>query len=160
MRVPGVYQALIDDERADRDRYGDRITTGDGHELAVMWADPDDHSAGFFRCWDDHLLCLLEAGKPVIMRKSAVALALWQRDRPPRPVKLPFERSVRFVQINPDDTIVPARDLDPHVDGRAVRVERRPVPGAHQTPDDRIVPAESPVVDPIRPPRGSTTEEP
>jgi hypothetical protein len=116
LHVPGVYQALIDDERADRDRYGDRITTDDDHELAVMWVGPDDHSAGFFRCWDDHLLCLLEAGKPVIMRKSAVALALWQRDR--RSVNFPFERSVRWVQVSPYDRIVPARDLDPHVDGR------------------------------------------
>jgi hypothetical protein len=118
LHVPGVYQALIDDERADRDRYGDRITTDDDHELAVMWVDPDDHSAGFFRCWDDSLLCLLEAGKPVIVRRVTVSSALWFRDRPPAPVKLPFDRSVRFVQVNPDDRIVPAGDLDPYLDGR------------------------------------------
>jgi hypothetical protein len=76
----------------------------------VNWIDPNDHTAGCF-CAPRQLLDLLEAGKPVILRPAAVSLALWLRDRPRRRVRLPFDRSVRFVQVSTDDRIVPVADL-------------------------------------------------
>jgi hypothetical protein len=93
-RVPGVYAAMLEKEREQR----------------VVWADPDDHSAGVFRR-DDKLLKLLEAGKPVIVQRW------WVGSRKSKlSVHWPYERgTVKFVQVNPDDTITPARDLDPHV---------------------------------------------
>jgi hypothetical protein len=52
------------------------------------------------------------AGQPMIVRRAAVESALWWRDRPPRPVRLPLDRSVRFVQVGPNDRIGPARDRE------------------------------------------------
>ena len=112
MYVPGVYAAMLQSERAHHNRYGETVVLG-GRELRVVWADPDDHSQGFF-CLNDKLLRLLEAGKPVIVERWRVG---WRKSKPS--VHWPYERdTVRFVQVNLDDTIVPARDLDPHVDGR------------------------------------------
>jgi hypothetical protein len=48
----------------------------------------------------------------VVVRRVTVESALWFRDRPPRRVKLPFDRAVRFVQVSPDDRIVLAADLE------------------------------------------------
>lgn len=108
LRVPGVYRALLESERADYYRHGETIVR-EGREVQVIWADPNDHSAGCF-CGDRTLLDLLEAGKPVILKRVAVSSALWHRDRSHwRP---PFERSVRFVQVSPDDRIAPAADLE------------------------------------------------
>jgi hypothetical protein len=109
-----VYRALLESEREDYYRHGETIMH-EGRELQVTWADPNDHTADCF-CAPRKLLDLLEAGKSVVLRRSTVQAALWDRDRSRwRP---PFDRSVRFVQVNPDDTIVSARDLDPHLDGR------------------------------------------
>jgi hypothetical protein len=66
---------------------------------------------------DPWLANALDAGAAVVVRRSLLELALWERDRPPRPVRLPFDRSVRFVQVSSDDRITPAGDLDPHSDG-------------------------------------------
>ncbi|MDT5348329.1 MAG: hypothetical protein QOH91_1616 [Mycobacterium sp.] len=108
-RVPGVYAAMLEKERERHDRYGEAVVLG-GREQRVVWADPDDHSAGVFRR-DDKLLKLLEAGKPVIVQRW------WVGSRKSKlSVHWPYERgTVKFVQVNPDDTITPARDLDPHV---------------------------------------------
>ncbi|MCW2652304.1 MAG: hypothetical protein JWR32_3280 [Mycobacterium sp.] len=81
----------------------------------MVWADPND-PRGLLRAPRD-LLNLLP-GKPVVVRRTGVDSALWRQDRPLRPVRLPWDRSVRFVQVSADDRIKPARDLDPHRDGQ------------------------------------------
>jgi hypothetical protein len=52
----------------------------------------------------------LEAGETVAVEHVAVELALWERDR--ERVRLPFDRGVRFVEVSPDDQIVPVA-IDP-----------------------------------------------
>jgi hypothetical protein len=55
----------------------------------------------------------LEAGETVAVERVAVErvaveLALWERDR--ERVRLPFDQGVRFVEVSPDDQIIPAMD--------------------------------------------------
>ncbi len=108
--MPDVYRALLESERERYERYGELVVLG-GREVRVVRADPNDRAAGFF-CRDDRLLKLLEASRPVVVRRAAVELALWEWLRPTRRVRLPFDRAVRFVEVSPDDRIIPAADLD------------------------------------------------
>jgi hypothetical protein len=92
--IRGVYQALLDRERGlnERDDQRDR--------------------RGFRR--DRRLAELFEAGESVVCRRSCVESAVWEcdRDQPRRWVRLSFDRNVRFVQVTPDDRIIPIVDSD------------------------------------------------
>lgn len=98
LHVPGAYQALLDSERERYYRYGETIVC-DGRELQVSWADPDDHSAGFF-CRSRTLLDALEAGKTVVMKRWMVGNL---RSNPP--VNLPWDRSVQAVSVSPYEVV-------------------------------------------------------
>jgi hypothetical protein len=98
-RFPGVYQALIGIEQNRFER--------DEQLGAAMMA---EHGRHYRR--DRWLAEVLEAGEAVVMRPSTVELALWERDRPPRRVRLPFDGQVQFVEVWPDDSIVPTADPD------------------------------------------------
>jgi hypothetical protein len=105
LRVPGLYAALLERERGHHERWGGRR----------VYADPEDHSQGFF-LRDRHLLDALEAGEPAV-----------------------------FSGHDLGGNGIPQVPLS---------AEQKPWPNYYTvTPDDRIVPAEYPVVDPIRPPR-------
>lgn len=106
LHMPGVYAALLASERAKYERRGEPAEF-DGRQHRVTWKDRDDHDQGFF-LWPRHLLDRLEAGDPVQVDRARVELALWERDRPPRPVRLPFDREVRSVRVSPEDRLVPA----------------------------------------------------
>jgi hypothetical protein len=54
----------------------------------------------------------LDAGAVVVVRRSLVELALWERDRPPRRVRLPFHDTVQLVAVSANDRIAPANDPD------------------------------------------------
>jgi len=96
LHVPGVYQALLDLER-ERNERDDRRR-----------ARPDAFPGRRSRALSERL----EAGEVVTVGRATVESALWERDRPPRPVRLPFDRAVRFVAIRADDRIVPAADAE------------------------------------------------
>jgi hypothetical protein len=106
MQVPGQYEALLARERKHHERWGGRS----------VYADPEDHSQGFF-LRDRHLLDALEAGQPVVVRGHD--LGGWNFPKVP------------------------------------LSAQQKDCPNYYTvTPDDRIVPADSPV-DPIRPPGGT-----
>lgn len=101
LHVPGVYQALLALERERNER--------DDRRVARTMA---EHGHFFRRC---RLFAeRLEAGEAVTVARSTVESALWERDRPPRPVRLPFDREVRLVRVTPDDRIAPAAAEDAH----------------------------------------------
>jgi hypothetical protein len=51
-------------------------------------------------------------GDPGRVSRSRVELALWERDRSPRPMRLPFDREVRAVSVSPNDRVVAAAAED------------------------------------------------
>ncbi|WP_197382854.1 hypothetical protein [Mycolicibacterium mengxianglii] len=90
VRVPGVYQAMLERERG-RHRHGPRL------------ADPSDPSKGFF-LRPDGLLRALEAGEPVVV--STIKVGHKYSDPP---VRWPWDaRAVLRVQVSSDDRIKPA----------------------------------------------------
>ena len=98
IRVRGVYLAMLDREREHHNRYG-----RDG----ITWVDDNDPSQGCV-VRPRELLDLLEAGRPVIVRRIKAG---HKRSTPP--VVLPWDpRTVRFVQVGPGDTITPAAELE------------------------------------------------
>ena len=101
IHVPGAYVALLDYER-ERNERSDRIAA------EMMAAD----GCCFHR--DRGLADLLEAGQPVMVSRGSVESALWLLDRPPRRVRLPLDRAVRFVQVSRDDRVRLAADLEWH----------------------------------------------
>jgi hypothetical protein len=115
IHVPGVYRALLENEREHHYRYGETIMH-EGRELQVTWVDPDDHSAGCF-CRPRTLLDALEAGEPV----TVVNWRIGGRGVPSLPPEWRPGRGHRYFLVSADDSVVPT---------------------------------ESPVVDPIRPPSG------
>jgi hypothetical protein len=96
LRIRGAYAALLPLER-DRFERSERTAARMKAEYGT-----------FSRRNTGGLLERLEAGEPVLVDRSRVELALWERDRPPRPVRLPFDREVRSVRVAADDRIVPA----------------------------------------------------
>ena len=96
LRIRGVYAALL---ALERDRYERSERTA-----ARMKAE----YGTFCRRNTGLLVERLEAGEAVTIGRATVESALWERDRPPRPVRLPFDRAVRFTQVRADDTVVPA----------------------------------------------------
>jgi hypothetical protein len=85
IRVHGVYLAMLDREREHHNRYG-----RDG----ITWVDDNDPSQGCV-VRPRELLDLLEAGRPVIVRRIKAG---HKRSTPP--VVLPWDpRTVRFVQV-------------------------------------------------------------
>jgi hypothetical protein len=108
LRVTGVYEAVVDYERARYERRA-RAAQRSGDR------DPDH----FFGA-SDHFLRRLEAGETVTVQRVVVENALWacDPDQSRSSVRLPFHRSVRRLRVSSDDRIVPARDLGPHPDGR------------------------------------------
>jgi hypothetical protein len=95
LRVRGVYEALLALERERNERSDRRV--------ARMMAERG-------HCFHRSKLLAerLEAGESVRVDRATVESALWERDRPPRPVRLPFDREVRSVNVSPDDRVVPA----------------------------------------------------
>jgi hypothetical protein len=112
--MPGVYEALLAHERTTYERHGGERLVIDGVEVGKkVPAGVDEHGKeGFFLYPARHFLNRLEAADTVRVSRSRVELALWERDRPPRPVRLPFDREVRSVEVTPDDRIVPAAAED------------------------------------------------
>ena len=96
LRIRGVYAALL---ALERDRFERSERTA-----ARMRA---EHGT-FCRRNTGGLLERLDAGDPVLVDRARVELALWERDRPPRRVRLPFDPEVRSVQVSSDNRIVPA----------------------------------------------------
>lgn len=95
LHVQGVYQALLALER-ERNESDDR-------RIARTMA---EHGHCFRR---SRLLAeRLQAGEAVTVDRARVESALWERDRPPRPVRLPFDPAVRLVQVSSDDRVLPS----------------------------------------------------
>ena len=90
--VPGVYRAVLAHERELNER--------------------DDRRRRSGQCFrrDRSLAGLLEGGAAVVLRRSAVELALWMVERAPGRVSLPFDKSIRWVEIAADDRVAPAED--------------------------------------------------
>lgn len=110
LHVPGVYEALLEHERAKYEGRGE-VAEFDGRQHRVSWLDPDDHDRGFF-LWSRHRLDQLEAGESLRVSAGTVELALWDRDRErdssaPRP-RLPFGREARQVLVSSDDSVLSA----------------------------------------------------
>jgi hypothetical protein len=103
LHMPGIYQALLEYERAKYERRGE-VVVCEGRDIRVSWVDKADHSHGFF-LYQRHQLDRLEAGEQVVVDRTHVETALWDQDRDQsrRSVRLPFERSVRSVRVSPDD---------------------------------------------------------
>jgi len=96
LHVPGVREALLLLER-DRFERSERIAARMKAEYGT-----------FCRRNNGRLIERLEAGETVTVNRATVESALWQQDRPPSHVRLPFDREVRSVSVSPDDRIVPA----------------------------------------------------
>jgi hypothetical protein len=109
--MQGVYAALLAHERATYERRGGEPVVIDGCEIGKKQpAHADEHGKeGFFLYPRRDLLNRLEAAEAaseaVVVGRGKVELALWERDRPPRPVRLPFAQEVRWVGVSPDDRI-------------------------------------------------------
>lgn len=99
VRWPGIYAAMLARERECHYRYGEM----------VVWADPDDHSAGF-SCRPRNRLDALEAGEPVVVRSHE----LHGRNLSERPALLRLDPR-QWVSVHSDDTITPAKSpvVDP-----------------------------------------------
>jgi hypothetical protein len=113
LHVPGVYQALLDHERARYERRGREALVVDGREVGRKSpAGVDEHGReGFFLYRRPGVLDCLEAGRQVVIDPRHLEDALRDGDRErdpsaPRP-RLPFERRVRWVEVSPDDRIKP-----------------------------------------------------
>lgn len=96
LHVPGVREALLLLE-LDRFERSERTAARMKAEYGT-----------FCRRNNGRLIERLDAGETVTVNRATVESALWQRDRPPRPARLPFDREVRAVRVSPDDRIVPA----------------------------------------------------
>jgi hypothetical protein len=110
LHMPGVYAALFAYARARYESRGGEPLVIEGIEIGKKQpAGVDEHGKeGFFLYPRRGLLNALEAGKTVDVGRGWVEIALWERDRPPNRVRLPFDREVRRVSVSPDDRIVPA----------------------------------------------------
>jgi hypothetical protein len=64
----------------------------------------------FFRRNTGRLLELLESGEAAVVDRVRVESALWERHRPPEPVRLPLARGTRHVRLTPDDRVIPLVD--------------------------------------------------
>jgi hypothetical protein len=95
--VAGVYAQLLKWERRK-------------HEHGITWADPDDHSQGFF-ARERFLLDALEAGTTVVVRRSSVELAMHYLIGGKH--RLPWDRSVDTVRASPDDVVAPTDEECP-----------------------------------------------
>jgi hypothetical protein len=93
LRVPGLYEALRERERRHHERWGGRR----------VYADPEDHSQGFF-LRDRHLLDALEAGEPAVF--SGHNLGGW--GIPKVPLSAEQKDWPNYYTVTPDDLIVPA----------------------------------------------------
>jgi hypothetical protein len=106
-RVAGVYQALLEVERADYERHGE-VAEFAGRRQRVYWVDRDDHEKGFY-LWPRDDLDRLEAGEPMTVRRGEVESALHQISGVD--VRLAFARSVKRVRVSADDRVLPADEL-------------------------------------------------
>jgi hypothetical protein len=95
--VSGVYAAMLALER-ERNERSDRIA-------ARMMA---EHGRCFRR--NSRPAEQLEAGEAVVVDRVRVEPALWERDRPPAPVRLPLARGVKRVRLTADDRVIPVVD--------------------------------------------------
>jgi hypothetical protein len=100
LRIREAYAALLALE-SDRFERSERTA-------ARMKAEGD---GTFYRRNSGWLVERLEASETVTVDRATVELALWERDRSPRPVRLPFDREVRSVRVSSDDQVAPAADL-------------------------------------------------
>jgi hypothetical protein len=93
VRIPGIYQAMLEKERR-------RCAESDPRR--IYSSEPDDPSPVYRR--PRVLLEGLEGGKPALMARWMVGS---RRSTPP--VDLPWDReSVRTVRVSPDDVVSPA----------------------------------------------------
>jgi hypothetical protein len=98
LRIQGVYAALLAFER-DRFERSERTAARMKSEYGT-----------FCRRNNGCLIERLDAGEMVTVDRATVELALWERDRPPNRVRLPFDREVRRVRVSPDDRLRAAPD--------------------------------------------------
>jgi hypothetical protein len=100
VRLPGAYGVLRARERARNER-AERLA-------ADMQAKYGCHARRDRRLGD-----ALDAGAVVVVvQRSLLELALWERDRPLRRVRLPFHSTVQLVAVSANDRIEPANDPD------------------------------------------------
>jgi hypothetical protein len=92
LRVPGLYRALLEKERRRCEEPDPRRVLSDA---------PNDPAPVFRR--SRKLLDALEAGKAVVMPRWLVGSG-----RSVPPVVLPWDRSVDYVRVSPDDGVRPA----------------------------------------------------
>jgi hypothetical protein len=99
--VPGVYAALLEQERtacAQIDpRTLPRFNPGSTPRTVVQTG---SHPRG--------LLDALAAGEPVVVPRWYIGRNTWSGP----PIDQPRDRSIRFVQVGPDDRIALAADLE------------------------------------------------
>jgi hypothetical protein len=111
--VPGVYQALLEHERARYERRGGEPVVIDGCEIGKkVPARLDEHGKETFFLYPRRgPLNSLEADETMNVSVGWLEDALWSRDRAQDPqaprVRLPFGRGVRRLSVSSDDRVVP-----------------------------------------------------
>jgi broad specificity phosphatase PhoE len=103
LRIPGLYEQLLERER---DKHDGPST------VDPRWARqrPGEEAPAVYRR-PDRLLRALEAGETVLVQRSSARLAYRYLSRERRD-PFPWHRSVRTVQVTPEDVVTPsAREI-------------------------------------------------